>query len=80
MFPRYLPAADFFEEEGEFVKVFNKTGFDGPTRSDAGIIEVKGRRYAYAVIINEGKDTSYRPEQEGAVLMGRIGQAFYETL
>lgn len=80
MFPRYLPVEDFFEEEGEYVKVLNKTGFDGGTRSDAGILVVGEERFSYAIIINEASDTSYRPEQEAAMLMGQIGKAFYEAL
>ena len=90
MFPRYLPVEDFFEEDpfakeflgegGNFVRVLCKTGFDGGIRSDAGILIIGNDRFSYAVIINEAKDTSYRPEQEAAMLMGRIGRAFYESL
>ena len=80
MFPRYLPVEDFFEEEGDYVKVLNKTGFDGGTRSDAGILVVGEEKFSYAIIINDAKDTSYRPEQEAAMLMGKIGKAFYEAL
>ncbi len=90
MFPRYLPVEDFFEDDPfardllgdgkDFVKVLCKTGFDGGARSDGGILIIGEDRYSYAIIVNEAKDTSYRPEQEAAMLMGRIGKAFYESL
>lgn len=80
MFPRYLPVEDFFEEEGTYIKVLCKTGFDGGTRSDAGVIIIGEDRFSYAIIINDAADTSYKPEQEAAMLMGKIGKAFYESL
>ena len=83
MFGRYLPLEDYFEEEddGPYPILMNKTGFMLGVRTDAGILVLPdGREYAYAVMINDSPDPTYALTNESAMLIAKIGRAFYEEV
>lgn len=79
MFVRYLPLEDFYED-GE-VKVFSKTGYDGGTRCDTGIIVLPDKReYAYAIMINGASDESYSFDNKTHHMMAEIGKLFFDSV
>ena len=83
MFGRYLPLEDYFEEEddGPYPILMNKTGFMLGVRTDAGVLVLPdGREYAYAVMINDSPDPTYALTNESAMLIAKIGRAFYEEV
>ena len=81
MFGRYLPLEDYFEEEGDYPALMNKTGFMVGVRTDAGILALPdGREYAYAVMVNEAADPSYALTNESAQFIAEVGKAFYQAV
>lgn len=76
MFVRYMPLADFYDD-GK-VEVMSKTGYDGGTRVDVGLIVLDDKReYAYAIMINGALDESYSFDNKAHLMMAEIGNIFY---
>lgn len=81
LFPRYLPLKENYEDAGRGnVAVANKTGWMPDTRGDVGFLTIENRRFLYAVLTNGCTDLSYWSENEGSLLIARIGRIFYDEV
>jgi beta-lactamase class A len=79
--PRYIDFNPYAEELKleEEVMVASKTGFFTGTRVDAGALFLpEGRTICICVMSHEGKDHSFAPENEGAVVNGLVGRLLLE--
>ena len=80
---RYLPfnpyRRDRYHHPGPVV-VRSKSGFSAGVRVDAGIVELPGRvRYVLCLMTAGSSDRSFRPEQAGAVLNGRLSRLVFDA-
>ena len=77
---RYLPYNQYEREGARHpgpVVVMSKSGFMGGIRVDAGIVQLPHAHYVICVMNEESRDRSFQPEQEGAVLNGRISRLIF---
>jgi beta-lactamase class A len=79
--PRYLPYNPYGAYVGEpsQVSIANKTGFYSGVRADAAIISAPEATFVIATMNEKSDDTSFRPEQEGAVLNGAVAKLVYDA-
>jgi beta-lactamase class A len=82
---RYLPFNPYertgYDHPGPVI-VRSKSGFSGKmgVRVDAGIVELPGNlRYALCLMTEGSRDHLYRPEQDGAILNGRISRLVFDA-
>jgi beta-lactamase class A len=82
---RYLPFNPYdrtgYDHPGPVI-VRSKSGFAGKmgVRVDAGIVELPGNlRYALCLMTEGSRDHLYRPEQDGAILNGRISRLVFDA-
>jgi hypothetical protein len=59
--------------------VLSKSGFMGGVRVDAGIVQLPRVQYVLCLMNEDSTDVSYLPEQEGAVLNGRISRLVFDA-
>ena len=64
--------------EGPLV-VRSKSGFMQGIRVDAGLVTAPDLSYVICLMNEGSRDTSYRPEQEGAVLNGRLSRLVFDA-
>lgn len=80
-FPRYLPLKENYENgSGGNVTIANKTGWQLDARADVGYLTVGSKMYAYAVLADGCRDLSNWSENEGSLLIARIGRIFYDEV
>jgi beta-lactamase class A len=79
LLPRYLPYNPYARElhAAQALRIANKTGFFMGIRCDAALLFLPHTTLAAVVFTKDGKDLSFNPDNEGAVLLGRIGEALY---
>jgi beta-lactamase class A len=79
---RYLPYNQY-ERDGAThpgpVVIMSKSGFMDGVRVDAGIVTTPGASWVICLMNEESADRSYQPEQEGAVLNGRISRLVFDA-
>jgi beta-lactamase class A len=79
---RYLPY-DQYRRNGVThpgpIVVRSKSGFMYGVRVDAGIVETPATRYVICLMNAGSSDHSWGPEQEGAVLNGRISRIVFDA-
>ena len=80
---RYLPfnpyAREGYRHEGPVI-VRAKSGFTAGVRVDAGIVELPNDTcYILCLMTENSADRSFRPEQEGAILNGRISRLIFDA-
>jgi beta-lactamase class A len=79
---RYLPYNQYERTGARHpgpVVVLSKSGFMGGVRVDAGIVQLPDVQYVLCLMNEDSADVSYLPEQEGAVLNGRISRLIYDA-
>jgi beta-lactamase class A len=79
---RYLPYNQYERSDARHpgpVVVMSKSGFMGGVRVDAGIVQTPTAHYVLCLMNEDSVDVSYLPEQEGAVLNGRISRLIYDA-
>ena len=82
-FPRYMPYNQYAAETYQpcEMQVYNKTGFMVEVRTDVGYIETAaGKKVTYAVFSDHCADKSFLAENEGNVVLGKIGRIVYEEI
>jgi len=79
LLPRYLPYNPYARElhAPQRLRIANKTGFFMGVRCDAALLFLPATTLIAVVFTKGGKDFSFNPDNEGAVLLGHIGEAIY---
>lgn len=79
LLPRYLPCNPYARElhAPQTLRVANKTGFFMGVRCDAALLFLPATTLVAVAFTKSGKDLSFNPDNESAVLLGRIGEAIY---
>jgi beta-lactamase class A len=78
--PRYLPYHPFAAEYGlaQTVTIANKVGMLRGTVNDAAIITTPTVSYALVIFTRHCQDTTPDPDNEGALLVGRLSRRVYD--
>ncbi len=83
---RYLPYSPYAREGAQHrgpLIVRSKSGFSsgasGGIRTDAGLIELGGVRYAICTMNKGSDDRLFGPEHDGAILNGRISRLVFDA-
>ena len=79
-FPRYLPLKGDPGGVEPSIEIANKTGFMDGIRADCGYLAVNNELLSYAVMANGCKDKGFTVDNEGSLLLAKIGRIIYEVL
>ncbi|WP_099355236.1 serine hydrolase [Fredinandcohnia onubensis] len=82
LFPRYIPYNPYAKELGvtQDIQIANKTGFFMGVRCDVGYIFIKNKQYVFTVFSKNCADRAFNPENEAAVLIGKLGKEIFSYL
>ena len=78
---RYLPFHPYWGDPNrpQPVALMNKTGFQPGIRADAAIVAAAGTTFVLATMTENSRDRGFAPEQEGAVLNGRVARLVFDA-
>jgi len=78
---RYLPFHPYWNDphRPQPMALMNKTGFQAAVRADAAIMSAAGTVFVLATMTEGSRDRGFAPEQEGAVLNGRVARLVFDT-
>lgn len=80
LLPRYLPYNPYARELKlpTGLRIANKTGFFSGIRCDTALLFLPRSTLIVVALSKDCPDQSFNPENEGAVLLGRIGRVIYD--
>lgn len=81
-FPRYLPYNPYGAESNisQDVSIANKTGTYIGIRGDVGLVKIFDEEIIFSILTKDSKDSGFNIENEGSILIGKIGKEIYNCI